>query len=81
MAPDGRTVPAGDGVRGGMLPRTKFVEIFVTVDTVGGVGARIEPRGVFMLVTVICCHDAHAEQQMEREEKHTILLVSFFFHG
>lgn len=53
VAPDGITVPAGDGVRGGMLPRTKFVDIFVTVLTVGGVWARIAPRGAFMLVTVV----------------------------
>lgn len=52
VVPGGSTVPAGDGVRGGMLPRTKPDERFVTVDTVGGVWARIAPRGVAILVTV-----------------------------
>lgn len=35
------TVPAGDGVRGGIVPRTKLVDIFATD---GGVCARMVPR-------------------------------------
>lgn len=35
------TVPAGDGVRGGIVPRTKPLEMFATD---GGVCARIVPR-------------------------------------
>lgn len=52
VVPDGNT--DGDGVRGGMLPRTKPDEILVTVVTVGGVWARIEPpRGALIFVTVV----------------------------
>lgn len=44
----GITVPAGDGVRGGIVPRTKLVEIFATD---GGVWARIVPRWPIFVVT------------------------------
>lgn len=48
----GITVPAGDGVRGGIAPRTKLVEIFATD---GGVCARIAPRepAIFVVTPVI----------------------------
>lgn len=41
MVAVGITELAGDGVRGGIAPRTKLVEIFATD---GGVCARIVPR-------------------------------------
>lgn len=48
-------VPAGDGVLGGIVPRTKLVVKFVTFD--GGVGARIVAGpavlGTPMFVTVV----------------------------
>lgn len=45
-------MPAGDGVRGGIVPRTKPDDIFVT-DDIGGVWARIVPRAPLIFVTVV----------------------------
>lgn len=45
-------MPAGEGVRGGIVLRTKPVDRFVTFD-IGGVCARIVPRAPLIFVTVV----------------------------